>query len=192
MRPRIFAGSPEAPMTASERGRKSGVRSRLISLTRSTSEPLPGKRCGVVGSFFPPPLLGRSATRQRCRVGGAAAACAMWPIACLPTPRVRRARVLLRSALAPPPFPPPQGRAIAYGGKMYFLLSPRGEEGTHRLGDGKERGSFHRQFPSGDNTKAARPPHPPPPGARGPPPPPWEGGGAARASPSDFLPAPGG
>src|SRR5260221_3527635 len=167
MRPRIFAGSSEAPMTASERGRKSGVRSRLISLTRSSSDRLPAKRCGVVGSFFPPPLRGRSATRQGCRVGGAAAACAMWPITCLPTPRVRRARVLLRSALAPPPFPPPQGRAIAYGGKMYFLLSPRGGAGTHRLGDGNGRGGVHRPFSSGGTPQGARPPPPPPPGARG-------------------------
>src|SRR5258708_11474181 len=69
-------------------------------------------------------------------------------------------------AAPPPTLPPPQGRAIAYGGNMYFLLSPRGEEGTHRLGDGKERGSFRRQFSSGDDTKAARPPPPPAPVAR--------------------------
>src|SRR5260221_3448644 len=72
----------------------------------------------------------------------------------------------MRSAPTPLPSLPLKGRAIAYGGNMYFLLSPRGEEGTHRLGDGKERGSFHRQFSSGDNTKAARPPHPPAPVAR--------------------------
>src|SRR5260370_38045985 len=52
----------------------------------------------------------------------------------------------MRSAPTPHPSLPLKGRAIAYGGNMYFLLSPRGEEGTHRLGDGKERGSFRRQF----------------------------------------------
>src|SRR5260221_4702348 len=72
----------------------------------------------------------------------------------------------MRSAPTPLPSLPLKGRAIAYGGNMYFLLSPRGEEGTHRLGDGKERGSFRRQFSSGDDTKAARPPHPPAPVAR--------------------------
>src|SRR5258708_10641366 len=94
-------------------------------------------------------------------------------------------------AAPPPTLPPPQGRAIAYGGNMYFLLSPRGEEGTHRLGDGKERGSFHRQFSSGDNTKAARPPPPPPPVARGPPPPPC-GGGRSTRPPYALCPPQGG
>ena len=64
-------------------------------------------------------------------------------------------------------------RGIAFGNGVPFLLSPRGEEGTHRISDGKVRGSNGSDVCFRKQCEAARPPHPPAPAARAPPSPRW-------------------
>src|SRR5260221_14523866 len=96
----------------------------------------------------------------------------------------------MRSAPTPLPSLPLKGRAIAYGGNMYFLLSPRGEEGTHRLGDGKERGGFRRQFFFRRRHESGSSPSPPRACGAGPSPPPLRPGGAARRASKNLLTTP--
>src|SRR6266446_8824625 len=57
--------------------------------------------------------------------------------------------------------PPPQGgRAIAFGKDVPFFLSPRGEEGTQRVSDGKVRGSFRRRVCFRKQREICAPPSP--------------------------------
>src|SRR6266446_2638254 len=57
--------------------------------------------------------------------------------------------------------PPPQGgRAIAFGKDVPFFLSPRGEEGTQRVSDGKVRGSFRRRICFRKQREICAPPSP--------------------------------
>src|SRR5260221_3717052 len=57
--------------------------------------------------------------------------------------------------------PPPQGgRAIAFGNDVPFFLSPRGEEGTQRVSDGKVRGSFRRRVCFRKQRESCAPPSP--------------------------------
>src|SRR5258708_6542316 len=56
--------------------------------------------------------------------------------------------------------PPPLSRAIAFGKDVPFLLSPRGEEGTQRVSDGKVRGSFRRRVCFRKQRESCAPPSP--------------------------------
>src|SRR5258708_21014295 len=91
----------------------------------------------------------------------------------------------IRARGTPHPNPPPQGgrgfkrcwpsspsplagRAIAFGNGVRFLLSPRGEEGTHRISDGKVRGSNGSDGCFRKQRESCASPSPPPPLTRGP------------------------
>src|SRR5258708_16123433 len=75
-----------------------------------------------------------------------------------------------QAARYPPPLPPLRGRAIAFGNDVPFFLSPRGEEGTQRVSDGKVRGSFRRRVCFRKQREICAPPSPShPPSARVPP-----------------------
>src|SRR5258708_12851478 len=65
--------------------------------------------------------------------------------------------------------PPLAGRAIAFGKDVPFLLSPRGEEGTQRVSDGKVRGSFRRRVCFRKQRESCAPPSPPHTSRAGPP-----------------------
>src|SRR5260221_10776164 len=65
-----------------------------------------------------------------------------------------------QAARYPPPLPPLQGRAIAFGNDVPFFLSPRGEEGTQRVSDGKVRGSFRRRVCFRRQREICAPPSP--------------------------------
>ena len=56
--------------------------------------------------------------------------------------------------------PPLRGRAIAFGNDVPFFLSPRGEEGTQRVSDGKVRGSFRRRGCFRKQRESGAPPSP--------------------------------
>src|SRR5258708_20401986 len=81
--------------------------------------------------------------------------------------------ILMRFAQPPTLTLPRKGRAIAFGNGVPFLLSPRGEEGTHRISDGKVRGSIGSDVCFRKQRESCASPSPSRAAARAPPSPRW-------------------